>query len=162
MHVCLLDNAADNANSQKLMAEYEKYQELQARSQRLQEDYERQLLEMESKRKIAIEELSEIYENRLSDKNIRLEKAEEKLKQQQQEAEELQDQMESDTDQEILALKNRYERQLHLQIDENLKLRGDTGILRKKVTFCFPINDIPMTHLNTVCMAVHMCTGNGS
>ena len=128
------DNVADNANSQKLMAEYEKYQELQARSQRLQEDYERQLLEMESKRKIAVEELSEIYENRLSDKNIQLEKAEEKLKQQQQEAEELQDQMEADTDQEILALKNRYERQLHLQIDENLKLRGDTGILRKKVT----------------------------
>ena len=115
------------------MAEYEKYQELQARSQRLQEDYERQLLEMDSKRKIAVEELSEVYENRLSDKNVRLEKAEEKLKQQQHEAEELQDQMEADTDQEILALKNRYERQLHLQIDENLKLRGDTGILRKKV-----------------------------
>ena len=130
-----MDHDADNANSQKLMAEYEKYQELQARSQRLQEEYERQLLEMESKRKIAVEELSEVYEHRLSDKNVRLEKAEEKLKQQQQEAEELQDQMEADTDQEILALKNRYERQLHLQIDENLKLRGDTGILRKKVKF---------------------------
>ena len=130
-----MGNDVDNANSQKLMAEYEKYQELQARSQRLQEEYERQLLEMESKRKIAVEELSEVYEHRLSDKNVRLEKAEEKLKQQQQEAEELQDQMEADTDQEILALKNRYERQLHQQIDENLKLRGDTGILRKKVKF---------------------------
>ena len=41
--------------------------------------------------------------------------------------------MEEDTDQEILALKNRYERQLREQHDENLKLRGDTGILRKKV-----------------------------
>ena len=28
---------AENANNQKLMAEYEKYQELQARSQKLQE-----------------------------------------------------------------------------------------------------------------------------
>ena len=41
--------------------------------------------------------------------------------------------MEEDTDQEILALKNHYERQLHEQCDENLKLRGDTGILKKKV-----------------------------
>ena len=30
-------NPAENANNQKLMAEYEKYQELQARSQKLQE-----------------------------------------------------------------------------------------------------------------------------
>lgn len=42
--------------------------------------------------------------------------------------------MEDDTDQEILALKNNYERQLREQTDENLKLRGDTGILKKKVT----------------------------
>ena len=41
--------------------------------------------------------------------------------------------MEEDTDEEILSLKNRYERQLRQQTDENLKLRGDTGILRKKV-----------------------------
>lgn len=51
----------------------------------------------------------------------------------QKESEELQNQMEEDTDEEILALKNRYERQLRQQTDENLKLRGDTGILRKKV-----------------------------
>lgn len=51
----------------------------------------------------------------------------------QKESEELQNQMEEDTDEEILSLKNRYERQLRQQMDENLKLRGDTGILRKKV-----------------------------
>ena len=45
----------------------------------------------------------------------------------------MQNQMEEDTDEEILSLKNRYERQLRQQTDENLKLRGDTGILRKKV-----------------------------
>lgn len=53
---------------------------------------------------------------------------------QKREGEEIQRQMEEDTDQEILALKNHYERQLHEQSDENLKLRGDTGILRKKVS----------------------------
>ena len=33
----LIESCAENANNQKLMAEYEKYQELQARSQKLQE-----------------------------------------------------------------------------------------------------------------------------
>ena len=33
----LLYSTIENANNQKLMAEYEKYQELQARSQKLQE-----------------------------------------------------------------------------------------------------------------------------
>ena len=43
--------------------------------------------------------------------------------------------MEDDTDQEILALKNNYERLLRDLTDENLKLKGDTGILKKKVSF---------------------------
>lgn len=56
------------------MGEYEKYQELQARSQRLQEDYERQLQEMEDAREKALQELTEHYERKLHDKGISLER----------------------------------------------------------------------------------------
>ena len=56
------------------MGEYEKYQELQARSQRLQEDYERQLQEMEGAREIALQELTEHYEGKLHEKEIEIEK----------------------------------------------------------------------------------------
>ena len=44
----------ENTTSPKLMGEYEKYQELQARSQRLQEDYERQLQNMKEAREKAL------------------------------------------------------------------------------------------------------------
>ena len=56
------------------MGEYEKYQELQARSQRLQEDYERQLQEMEEAREKALQELTEHYERKLHEKGIMLDK----------------------------------------------------------------------------------------
>ena len=123
----------ENASNNKLMAEYEKYQELQARCQRLQEDYERQLLEMDASKKTALQEQGELADSRLQEKDIKLEEIERMMKEKQRDFDELQDQMEADTDQEILSLKNRYERQIRLQADENLKLRGDTGILKKKV-----------------------------
>lgn len=56
------------------MGEYEKYHELQARGQRLQEDYERQLGEMEESREKALQELTEHYERKLHDKGIQLER----------------------------------------------------------------------------------------
>ena len=55
------------------MGEYEKYQELQARSQRLQEDYERQLQNMEEAKERALQELTEHYERKLREKQMKLE-----------------------------------------------------------------------------------------
>ena len=63
----------ESANNQKLMSEYEKYQELQAKSQKMQEDYERQLTEMEESKEQALEELTEYYENKLQEKTAQLE-----------------------------------------------------------------------------------------
>ena len=63
----------ENTTSAKLMGEYEKYQELQARSQRLQEDYERQLRNMEEAREKALQELTEHYEKKLKQLQIKLE-----------------------------------------------------------------------------------------
>ena len=55
------------------MLEYEKYQELQGKSQKMQEDYERQLAEMEENRERALEELTEYYETKLQEKISQLE-----------------------------------------------------------------------------------------
>ena len=63
----------ESANNQKLMLEYEKFQELQAKSQKMQEDYERQLQEMEENRERALEELTEYYETRLQEMTSKLE-----------------------------------------------------------------------------------------
>lgn len=51
------------------MLEYEKYQELQMKSQRMQEDYERQLSEMDESKTQALEELTEYYETKLQEKS---------------------------------------------------------------------------------------------
>ena len=55
------------------MLEYEKFQELQAKSQKMQEDYERQLHEMEQSRERALEELTEYYETKLHEMSTKLE-----------------------------------------------------------------------------------------
>jgi len=54
------------------MLEYEKFQELQGKSQRMQEDYEHQLSEMEEKKEQALEELTEYYESKLQYLNVKL------------------------------------------------------------------------------------------
>lgn len=59
------------------MSEYEKYQELQSKSQKLQEDYERQLEEMEASKEQALSELTEYFETKLQDKTGQLEQARE-------------------------------------------------------------------------------------
>ena len=70
----------ESANNQKLMSEYEKYQELQAKSQKMQEDYERQLTEMEESKEQALEESTEYYENKLTEKSAQLEQVSNRLR----------------------------------------------------------------------------------
>ena len=55
------------------MLEYEKYQELQAKSQKMQEEYERQIGEMDDNREHALEELTEYYEGKVQEKTTALE-----------------------------------------------------------------------------------------
>ena len=63
----------ENTTNAKLMGEYEKYQELQARSQRLQEDYERQLQNMDEAKEKERRELTEDYERKLHEMKRKLE-----------------------------------------------------------------------------------------
>lgn len=124
----------ESANNQKLMSEYEKYQELQAKSQKMQEDYERQLTEMEESKEQALEELTEYYENKLTEKSAQLEQSQDESRQQLREYEETKKQIEEDADREILDIKNKYERRLREEKEANLRLKGETGIMRKKFT----------------------------
>lgn len=49
------------------------------------------------------------------------------------EYEETKKQIEEDADREILDIKNKYERRLREEKEANLRLKGETGIMRKKV-----------------------------
>ncbi|XP_034510273.1 cilia- and flagella-associated protein 57 [Ailuropoda melanoleuca] len=119
-------------NNQKLLLEYEKYQELQLKSQRMQEEYEKQLRDNDETKSQALEELTEFYEAKLQEKTTLLEEAQEDVRQQLREFEETKKQIEEDEDQEIQDIKTKYEKKLQDEKESNLRLKGETGIIRKK------------------------------
>ena len=59
--------------------------------------------------------------------------AEDEAQQRKKEYEETKTQIEEDADREILDIKNKYERRLRDEKESNMKLKGETGIMRKKV-----------------------------
>ncbi|XP_029474302.1 cilia- and flagella-associated protein 57 isoform X2 [Rhinatrema bivittatum] len=122
----------ESSNNQKLMLEYEKYEELQVKSQRMQEEYEKQLQEMDDNKSQALEELTEYYEAKVQDQLTVLEQAQDDSRQQLREFEETKKQIEEDADREIQDIKIKYERRLYDERESNLRLRGETGIMRKK------------------------------
>ncbi|XP_012872235.1 PREDICTED: cilia- and flagella-associated protein 57 [Dipodomys ordii] len=119
-------------NNQKLLLEYEKYQELQLKSQRMQEEYEKQLRDNDEIKSQALEELTEFYEAKLQEKTSLLEEAQEDVRQQLREFEETKKQIEEDEDREIQDIKTKYEKKLRDEKESNLRLKGETGIMRKK------------------------------
>nr|XP_012631296.1 cilia- and flagella-associated protein 57 isoform X1 [Microcebus murinus] len=119
-------------NNQKLLLEYEKYQELQLKSQRMQEEYEKQLRDTDETKSQALEELTEFYEAKLQEKTALLEEAQEDVRQQLREFEETKKQIEEDEDREIQDIKTKYEKRLRDEKESNLRLKGETGIMRKK------------------------------
>lgn len=124
----------ESANNQKLMLEYEKFQEQQAKMMKMQEDYDRQLVEMEESKQRALEELTEYYETKIQEMTTKLEQANDETRQQTREYEETKKQIEEDADREILDIKNKYERRLRDEKEANMRLKGETGIMKKKFT----------------------------
>lgn len=75
-----------------------------------------------------------IFSFHLADKTSHLEEANEESRQQLREYEETKKQIEEDADREILDIKNKYERKLREEKEANLRLKGETGIMRRKVS----------------------------
>ncbi|KAF1553582.1 Cilia- and flagella-associated protein 57, partial [Eudyptula albosignata] len=123
----------ESDSNQKLLMENEKYQELQVKSQRMQEEYEKQLHNLEESKSRAVKELTEYYEEKLNEKSVLLEEAKEDMRQQLQTHEEIKKQIEEDEDQEILEIKIKYERQLLEEKESNLQLKGETGVMNKRL-----------------------------
>ncbi|KAK1193376.1 CFA57 protein, partial [Pygoscelis papua] len=123
----------ESDSNQKLLMENEKYEELQVKSQRMQEEYEKQLHNLEESKSRAVKELTEYYEEKLNEKSVLLEEAKEDMRQQLQAHEEIKKQIEEDEDREILEIKIKYERQLLEEKESNLQLKGETGVMNKRL-----------------------------
>lgn len=69
--------------------------------------------------------------------SLPLSQAQEDVRQQLREFEETKKQIEEDEDREIQDIKTKYERKLRDEKESNLRLKGETGIMRKKVGLPF-------------------------
>uniref|UniRef100_A0A8C3R6X7 Cilia and flagella associated protein 57 n=1 Tax=Cyanoderma ruficeps TaxID=181631 RepID=A0A8C3R6X7_9PASS len=118
---------------QKLSMENEKYQELQVKSQKMEEEYEKQLHNLEESKTRAVAELKEHYEKKLKHKSVQLEEAKGKIRKQIEAHEEMERQIYEEGDKEILELKDKYERQLLEEKESNIQLKGEIGVLNKRL-----------------------------
>ncbi|XP_062849861.1 cilia- and flagella-associated protein 57 [Trichomycterus rosablanca] len=122
----------ESTTNQKLMLEYEKHQELQLRSQKMQESYEEKLRELEGGGRRALEDLTQLYETKLQERVLLLGQCQDESRHRVREFEEIKKQMEEDGDHELQEVRIRYERKLREERETNLRLRGETGVMKKK------------------------------
>ncbi|NWZ34085.1 CFA57 protein, partial [Brachypodius atriceps] len=123
----------ESDSRQKLSMENEKYQELQVKSQKMEEEYEKQLHNLEESKTRAVAELKEYYEKKLKHKSVLLEEAKQNMKKKIAAHEEMEKQIYEEGDKEILELKDKYERQLLEEKESNIQLKGEIGVLNKRL-----------------------------
>ncbi|KAJ3005843.1 Cilia- and flagella-associated protein 57, partial [Thoreauomyces humboldtii] len=122
----------ETVHNAKLMAEYERYQELQGRTTELQSQWERQMREMQAAKEKALAELTAHFETRVREKQAEIDQLQLELHNQYLEFTETTRETEQDADTEILDIKHRYEKKLKEEREIGLRLKGENGIMRKK------------------------------
>lgn len=122
----------ENFQNVKLMAEYDKYQELQTKTAELQDQWEHQMREMQNQKNMALDELNKHFELRLFEKQTEMDQLQEEIKKHVAEYEETARETEQDADTEIIEFRHRYETKLKEEKEIVLRLKGENGIMRKK------------------------------
>lgn len=116
----------------KLLAEYDKFQELQEETNALQLQWDSQLKNIDSAKDIALQELTSFFEQNLQERQMEIDHLQEEMRTQLREYDETTKETEEDADNEIVELKNKYERKLKDERESGLRLKGENGIMRKK------------------------------
>lgn len=122
----------ETTQNQRLMSEYEKFQDLQAKGSRQQTQWDAQFSELQRQHEQAVQEVTLSFEKQLEERQLEVEQLEKTLSQQTQEYEEIVRETEEDADAEIGRLKYRYELKLREEKETGLRLKGENAIMRKK------------------------------
>merc|ERR1712048_646348 len=122
----------EQSNNQKLMFEYERYQELQAKYQKTQTDYEAKLQAERDDKMEAIEKWSISFDQKKKQLTNELKQQDEEKRQAVREFEEHKKQIEEDADREIIEMRTKYGKRLRESLESNMQLKGENGILQKK------------------------------
>ncbi|KAM8756594.1 cilia- and flagella-associated protein 57 [Acanthopagrus schlegelii] len=118
--------------SQKLMVEHERYQDLQRKYERMQEDYEMQLKAAEESKVQGLKEQMQLYEAKLQEKIQLLAQCQEDAQQQICDFKEIIKQVEQDEERKIHDIQIKYEKKLHTEKETNTNLKGQTSIMTQK------------------------------
>lgn len=120
------------SQNSRLMAEYEKYAELQTRTTQLQQQWETQMKDLKISKENALEDLTKHFEIRLKEKQTEIDQMQLEIKRQLAEFDETTKETEIDADAEVVELKHRYEKKLKEEKEIVHRLKGENGIMRKK------------------------------
>ena len=94
--------------------------------------YIRQLVDQAEADRSELAAQAEEYEDRLTEKVALLDESREEALQQKKTYEEMQVQIEEDADREIVDIKTKYEYKLARERNSNVRLRGETGVMKKR------------------------------
>uniref|UniRef100_UPI003F9B7866 cilia and flagella associated protein 57 isoform 8 n=1 Tax=Danio rerio TaxID=7955 RepID=UPI003F9B7866 len=122
----------ESSNNQKLMLEYEKYQELQLKLHNVQQEYEQQLHSMEESKTQALEDMMQSYEAKMEEKMILVNQYQDESQQRFKEFEEHIRQEEEDTDAEIHDIRMKYEQNLREEKKAHSKLKVELDTTKKR------------------------------
>ncbi|XP_075972690.1 testes of unusual size isoform X1 [Anticarsia gemmatalis] len=117
----------------KLISEYDRYQSLEDKTARMRKDYEQRLEDLAESKRQALREMNSMFESQLEEKDLLLQELQEQADMETREHETIKTSIEEDADREIIEIRTAYEAQLKEEKDANVRLKGETGLMKKKL-----------------------------
>ncbi|XP_072943065.1 cilia- and flagella-associated protein 57 isoform X1 [Epargyreus clarus] len=117
----------------RLISEYDRYQSLEDKTARMRKDYEQRLEDLAESKRQALREMNSTFEARLEEKDLLLQELQEQADMEKREHETIKSSIEEDADREIIEIRTAYEVQLKEEKDANVRLKGETGLMKKKL-----------------------------
>ncbi|KAF9421540.1 hypothetical protein HW555_002473, partial [Spodoptera exigua] len=117
----------------RLIGEYDRYQSLEDKTARMRKDYEQRLEELAESKRLALREMNKMFEAKLEEKELMLQELQEQADMEKKEHETIKTSIEEDADREIIEIRTAYEVQLKEEKDANVRLKGETGLMKKKL-----------------------------
>lgn len=122
----------ENNYETKLIAEYDKYQAFEERTNVMRQNYETQLKNLEKHDAEKLQRTVTKYEALVHEKKMQLEETSDEMTHKERVHDRLMAQIEDDADLEILEIRTKYENLLYEERQINLKLKGEAGMMRNK------------------------------
>ncbi|XP_038207858.1 cilia- and flagella-associated protein 57 [Zerene cesonia] len=117
----------------RLISEYDRYQSLEDKTARMRKEYEQRLEDLAESKRQALRELNHSFQVKLEEKDLILQELQEQADMEKKEHETIKSSIEEDADREIIEIRTAYEVQLKEEKDANVRLKGETGLMKKKL-----------------------------